>query len=67
MTNTKTSEAQKKATAKWQRDNTTSFNVRLHNKNDADVIARLREKGVVPYIKRLIREDIAKEKAIENK
>lgn len=67
MTMTKTSEAQKKATIKWQRDNTTSFNVRLNNRNDADVIARLREKGVVPYIKRLIREDIAKEKAIENK
>ena len=49
--------------AKYQKANTTQVNIRLSKKYDADVIEKLNSlgnDGKSTYIKRLIREDIAK-------
>ena len=55
----KTSDAQKKAVAKYNRNKTTQFNMTLNNEHDADILRRLQE---VPnkqgYVKDLIRKDI---------
>lgn len=58
----KSTEAKLRASAKYNANNTTSYNMKLNNKTDADIIERLAEKGVQGYIKRLIREDIEREK-----
>lgn len=56
---TKTSEAKKKANAKYDAINTTRVAIKLNNNTDADIIKHLES---VPnkqgYIKELIREDI---------
>ena len=53
--------AQKKAQDKYNKANTTQFRMKLNNKTDADIIAKL---SSVPnkqgYLKALIREDIAR-------
>lgn len=55
----KTSDAQKKAVAKYNKSKTTQFNMTLNNQYDADILKRLQE---VPnkqgYVKDLIRKDI---------
>ena len=51
--------------AKYQKANTTQVNIRLSKKYDADVIEKLNSlgnDGKSTYIKRLIREDIARAK-----
>lgn len=54
-----TSDARKRATIKWQKANTKQVNLRLHMRNDADIIEHLGEVGnVCGYLKRLIREDM---------
>lgn len=54
-----TSESQKRASAKYDKINTTQVNLKLNNNTDADILNKLEN---VPnkqgYIKELIREDI---------
>lgn len=54
-------EARKKQQADWDAANTTQIKLKLNNKQDADVIEKLKS---VPskqgYIKKLIRADIAR-------
>ena len=62
---TMTSEAQKRATQKYDAANTTQFHLKLNNGTDADIIDRLNEIAGQPggkqgYIKWLIRQDIKK-------
>lgn len=53
-----TSEAQKRATAKWQKHNTTSVSIRFMP-GDTDVLAWLNaQPNKAGYIKALIREDM---------
>ena len=55
----KTSEAQKRATAKYQEANTRLFSLRLNYNTDQDIIDRLNQvESKAGYIKELIREDI---------
>lgn len=55
-----TTEAQARATAKYQKNNTRMFAIRLNLNTDADIINRLEEvKSKQGYIKQLIRADIA--------
>lgn len=54
--------------AKYQKEYTTQVNIRLSKKYDADVIEKLNNlgnDGKATYIKRLIREDIAKANGTE--
>lgn len=54
-------EAQKRAQERYRRARTSSVLVKLHRENDADILARLEEEpSKNGYIKRLIREDIAR-------
>ena len=50
---------------KYDRENTRRINLKLNNKTDADIIKRLESlketEGIQGYLKRLIREDIARE------
>ena len=58
---TMTSEAQKKASAKWDAANTSQVKLKLHKINDADVIEKLKSvDNKQGYIKELIRADIAR-------
>ena len=58
----KTTEAQARATAKYQKDNTRMFTIRLNLNTDADIIRRLEEvDSKQGYIKELIRKDMAAE------
>lgn len=51
------------ATAAYDRDNTTRFNLKLNNRTDADIIRRIREQeSIQGYIKQLIRKDMEEEK-----
>lgn len=55
------SEAQKRATAKYDASNTTSVYIKLNINTEMDIIERLDQVGNKSgYIKNLIREDIAK-------
>ena len=54
--------------AKYQKEYTTQVNIRLSKKYDADVIEKLNNlgnDGKATYIKRLIREDIARANGTE--
>lgn len=58
------SEAQKRASAKWDKANTTRQVLKLHNRTDADILKALEESGNKQgYIKALIRADIAARQA----
>ena len=58
-----TSEAKKKSKARFDKLNTKHFGMKLNLRTDQDIMARFEEVGSVQtYIKRLIREDIAREK-----
>lgn len=55
-----TSEAQKRASAKYDAANTTAVKIKLNTKTDADILRKLQEvENKQGYIKRLIREDLA--------
>ena len=55
------SEAQKKASAKYDSANTKQIKLKLNLKSDLDILDRLEAEGNMQgYIKRLIREDIRK-------
>lgn len=52
-------EAQRKASAKYDAANTKTYAVKLNRNTDADIISKLEsEENVQGYIKGLIREDI---------
>ena len=54
-------DAQKRASLKWEAENTVQIKLKLHRVNDADILARLEASGNKQgYIKELIRADIAK-------
>lgn len=54
-----TSEAQKRASSKYDNENTVQVKLKLNKKTDADIIAILAEqKNVQGYIKKLIRDSI---------
>ncbi len=58
-----TTEAQKRATAKYDSKNTIQLKMKLNLKTDADIISRLEEISKLPggkqgYIKMLIRQDL---------
>lgn len=55
-------EAEKKAQRKYLKKVMRRFSVDLNANTDSDIIERLEQEGFAPYIKRLIREDIAKER-----
>lgn len=53
-------EAQKRASAKYDRANTKTYALKLNVKTDADIMARLAEvPNVQGYLKQLIRRDMA--------
>ena len=55
-----TSEAQKRASAKYDKENTTQLLIRLNKKTDKDIIMELDTKySKAGYIKDLIRKDVA--------
>ena len=55
------SEAQRRASAKYDAANTVQFKVKLNNKNDADIIEHLKNQpNKQGYIKDLIKEDMKK-------
>lgn len=56
-----TSEAQKRASAKWDKANTTRQMLKLNKATDADILQRLAEQANKQgYIKALIRADMAR-------
>ena len=58
-----TSEAKKRSKARFDKLNTKRFGMKLNLRTDQDIMERFKEVGSVQtYIKRLIREDIAREK-----
>lgn len=58
-----TSEAKKRSKARFDKLNTKHFGMKLNLRTDQDIMARFEEVGSVQtYIKRLIREDMAREK-----
>ena len=57
-----TTEAQRKAQRRYDAKNTRQVHIKLNVRTDKDVLARLDEvQSKQGYIKRLIREDLAKE------
>lgn len=56
-----TTEAEKRAIAKYNKANTTQVVIRLNNRTDTDVIRHLKQQeSQAGYIKKLIREDMQK-------
>ena len=54
------SDAQKRAQAKYDAENTRQIRLKLNTKTDADILDRFAECGNIQgYIKRLVRDDIA--------
>ena len=57
-------EAQKRAIAKYDAENTTRISMKLNNKTDADILQKLAEvESKQGYIKELIRKDLQKQTA----
>ena len=57
----KTSDAQIKAVAKYDAENTKSFLLKLNRKTDADIIAFLEQQpNKLAYMKKIIRDDMQK-------
>lgn len=57
----KASEAQKRASAKYDAANTVQFKIKLNKISDADIIEQLKaQSNKQGYIKELIRNDISK-------
>lgn len=64
---TMTSEAKKKSKARFDKLNTTHVGMKLNLRTDVDILQRFKEVGSIQtYIKRLIREDIARQKERED-
>ena len=58
-----TTDAQKRAVAKYDRENAVSLVMKLNRKTDQDILTRLAAvESKQGYIKRLIREDMARDK-----
>ena len=55
-------EAQKRATVKWNKANTVLITLRFNKEKDKDVLKRLDEKGKTAYIRELIKKDMQSEK-----
>ena len=56
-----TSEAQKRASARYDKSHTTGVYLKLNNETDSDILAKLEQaENVQGYIKNLIRDDIKK-------
>ena len=56
-----TSDAQIKAVAKYDAENTKSFLLKLNRKTDADIIAFLEQQpNKLAYMKKIIRDDMQK-------
>lgn len=56
-----TTDAQKRATLKYEAKNTVQLHLKLNKKTDADILQRLEEvESKQGYIKELIRKDMAK-------
>lgn len=56
-----TSDAQKRAVAKYDRENTKSYLLKLNKKTDADIIEFLEQQpNKLAYLKNLIRDDLKK-------
>lgn len=56
-----TSDAQKRAVAKYDRENTKSYLLKLNRKTDADIIEFLEQQpNKLAYLKNLIRDDLKK-------
>ena len=56
------SEAQKRATIKYQKEHTVMFSLRFNYKYDADILDKLSKvSNKAGYIKTLIREDIVRD------
>lgn len=61
-----TSKAQLRAQAKYDKDNTLQFKLKLNKKTDADIITRLAAAdNIQGYIKELIRADILRDNSID--
>ncbi len=64
-------EAQKRAKAKWRKENEAQLNISLYRTSDGDVMDRLEAvsqagcEGKKAYVLRLIREDISRDKTEE--
>ena len=55
----KTTEAQRRAIKKYEKENTKRFSLKLNKKTDRDILERLDEvENKTQYIKMLIRKDI---------
>lgn len=55
------SDAQKRAVAKYDRENTKSYLLKLNRKTDADIIEFLEQQpNKLAYLKNLIRDDLKK-------
>lgn len=58
-------EAQMRATAKYDKANSKRMSFKFNIHTDADILQRFQDVGNVQgYIKRLVREDIAREQAV---
>lgn len=56
-----TTEAQRRATAKYDKDNTVRLSLKLNKVTDADILARLEEvESKQGYVKELIRADMSR-------
>lgn len=61
-----TSKAQLRAQAKYDKDNTLQFKLKLNKKTDKDIITRLSAAdNIQGYIKELIRADILRDNSID--
>lgn len=56
-------EASKRATAKYKKENIVQKKIELNKKSDADILSWIEGKTFSTYIKQLIRNDIAKHEA----
>lgn len=60
------SKAQLRAQAKYDKDNTVQFKLKLNKKTDADIIKRLSAAdNIQGYIKELIRLDILRDNSVD--
>lgn len=57
------SDAHKRATAKYKKENIVQKKIELNKKTDSDILAWLEDKSFSKYIKDLIREDIKRKGA----
>lgn len=56
-------EASKRATAKYKKENVVQKKIELNKKSDADILSWIEGKSFSSYIKQLIRDDITKHEA----